>query len=221
MATLITRLYETAAKAESAAKAAREAGVPAHDVDVVTTGSEITGAGLTADEAGRYAGRVDGGNAMAVVRAPFGMAIKATKALDSVDAIDNGFSRSTTTTESLSESFDKDKLIIRGNKRFLSSASQLPVVHETFSERFGMKLLSEHKRSNSIMSGAWKAFPWQGILHRQSGKKPSVSESKPSISGMLGWKTTTKPRKVHLNTDNPTPFSTMMNWRTVIRREVR
>lgn len=225
MATLITRLYDTEKSAAKAASSVIASGVPDHDVSVVAAKGEATAttgglidAGLTKGEAQGYVERIEGGAAMVIVRAPYGRALKTEKALAGTKPIDQGFQRSTLSDAS-SKVLNK-KQLLKGNKRYLSSDRALPLTNEgpVFSNRLGLKLLSDRKPKNVLLEGSKKIFPGKTLSSWSFNS--SVGHS--LISTKFGWPTLsfTRPR-VNLETENTTPFSSFLKWPTIIRRDVR
>lgn len=95
MTTIITRLYSSAADAESAVSAATAKKFPKSSMAIVsgTTDAAVAKAQLSAlgvypGAAATYANSVAGGNAVLVIQASFGKAYKASAAVEDTGAID-------------------------------------------------------------------------------------------------------------------------------------
>lgn len=224
MATLITRLYDTKNTAAKVVKALSDSGLRESDVSLIDgadASGQLKSAGLTGSEAAQYAAKIEGGNAMVAARAPFGTALKTIKTMDATDAIDQGFTRSTVDHSGGTEEFNK-KRYLAGNMRYFSSNMTRPVVNEgpAFSSRFGWKTLSSRKIfGNGIIEGSKKMFPGRQISHWSMGSS-LISSGKPFLSSLIKWKTLSPAPKVQLKTENTTPFSSAMGWRTLIRRQM-
>jgi hypothetical protein len=99
MTTILSRLYADREQADSVAADLKAEGYGARDMDVIAASEgashdavrqDISKAGVAATAAGIYAGRVAGGNALVVVRAPFGKAQKAGNIMDAHGPMDAG-----------------------------------------------------------------------------------------------------------------------------------
>lgn len=222
MATLITRLYDNEKTASKVVAALSEKGVPASSISVVTSSDGLVAAGLTSEEADNFAQGVGSGNAMLACRAPLGMANMVEKCMAATKAVDDGFRRTTLDSgaSASSQSLDKSSLL-RGNRRYMSSNSVLPISREgtIFSSRFGLKALSSRMPSkNTLMPGGKRIFPGKTLSSWSFGS--TVSSKR--ITEMFGWPMLSSGTKTgaQLQTENTTPFSAMMGWRTIIRREM-
>jgi hypothetical protein len=188
MTTIITRLYDSAERANSVAGALKKAGFPASTYDVITqTGkksalSQILAARVNAPDAELYAQNLSADRALLVVRAPFnpfGAARKAREIADGELAVDVGVPNENlyVREEPSPELFGA---VLKDHPRFMSS-DMVPGsgrYRGRFSEAFGIPLLSRRARSKSVYSERKlmlsEMLPFPVLLNRER-KKSTLS----------------------------------------------
>lgn len=157
MTTIITRLYPDRKHADIVAAALKADGIRHENIDVISKSpakmsalnTQIRSAGVYQSAAVTYAGRVAGGEALLVVRAPVGQGLKATEIVNRYESIDAGvkhpdYYRGTTgnsttvyRTSGTANLLDSNTTILTGRGIIKDSTP--------FSSMFGMPLLTSGK----------------------------------------------------------------------------
>lgn len=198
MTTIITRLYPDAAKAESVADALKAGKIPGRDIDVISGAGDhgsvkdrLTEAGVTEGNADAYAARIEGGNALVVVRAGFnprGAALTARKIVDDHDPMDLGLEDENVYVQK--EMRDKAGLgipkVLRDHPLMLSSDMATHRMDRLLvSQTLGLPLLKKHRsRRSAIEGGAHMSYRFLPI--------PLLSEHKRTNSVIHGGYLITK-----------------------------
>jgi len=220
MTTLITRLFadrDTAAKASEALLSGgfNRKSVSAIDGDQSAARSALVDMGVSDAAADVLAGKVAGGSGVVALRAPFGKAGDAISTLDRFDPVDVDIEQEAHISAAPAPEYSKS--IIPGNKKFLTMDGAVGS-GTGFSESIGMPLLSSRQRGKAKVdtSTISQRFGFK-LLSRKQGGKAKVDTS--TISEKLGLKLVKKPREGTSVINNPTPFSSMLGWPTIIKSE--
>lgn len=204
MTTIITRLYGDKRKASRVVSALKSENYLDRDIDVITgkddpddpehaaLRAEMKKAGVYANAAATYAEKVAEGNALLVLRAPFGRAKGALPIIDAHNSIDAGVKYTEVyagARESVKVKRDQ-YLPILLNDQTMMSGDVLPGLVKTstpFSSAFGIPVLMESK-----------------------GKAKLLTDNPTPFSSLFGMTLLTRGGpSAKLMTDNPTPFSSL------------
>jgi hypothetical protein len=203
MTTIITRLYADKKAAGAVTKALHDAGFPKGTVDVIEAGSGAAAALMAAragaETAAAVAGKLDGGKAAVVARAPvtpFGAARAAMQIMDDADPIGvTGAAAS----EYIRETPRGDILlsILSDHPRWFTPdmGPGKGRARGTVSSAFGLRTLSrERERRPAIRGGAFistKVLPFP-LLKAKSGSSSAMSGGGTPFSTLLGWPTVSR-----------------------------
>jgi len=220
MTTIITRLYESEAQAGNVVDKLKAEGFPENTYDVITSAdaSAMEAAHVGAEAAATYAGKMDPGNALLVVRAPFvpfGAARAAMTAADSEPSIDMGGMNQNVHVEI--EQKEVSRKILTDHPLFLTSKERPKTQHKTVSESLGFSLLSDRKpASNSIRHGHWANFLFPLISHR----KPTGQTIRHGFWANFAVPHLTKKdtSKLSIRKGGGFPLSEIFGWKLIIRR---
>lgn len=187
MTTVISRLYPDEATAQGVAAELGKAGFPAATIDIVGSpdAAAIAATRVHKDDAAAYAGKMQAGNALLVVRAPvtpFGAARRAMEIVETAEAIPvGGVRRPNYHIEEMVKS-DLFLSVMRDHPLFLTSRMGPYAAGNIglFSQGMGWPLLSKHRTSRSASSG------WYSSASFWPGKR--VMAHKTSRSAIQGGK---------------------------------
>ncbi len=194
MTTVVSRLYDGADTAGQVAAQLMELGFPDANIDVIAAGNgaadAMRAARVDSNAAETYASHLDAKRSMLVVRAPFnpiGAAKTAIEIADAAGPVDAGVANENAyVTETPSKRYFLS--VLTDHPRYFSS-DMVPGsgrYRTRFSSAFGMKLLSEKKRRNSVYSGG-KLFMTKSLSTKP--RKKSVTRSRPILSEAMNMPT--------------------------------
>jgi len=212
MTTLITRLYADKDTAKQASEALEAKGFDRNSVSLLGSDTAaMADAGLDEAVSGAYAAQMSGDNSLLMLRAPFGSVGTAVSALNRFDAIEVDTEQETYIRPVDDPSMSSS--IIPGNKKFLTSQSEIGS-GTGFSEAFGMRLLSRRQQGKAKVGHSTKTGKRENLLSRKQTGKAKVSHR--TVTGKR-WNLIKKPSAGTSVIHNPTPFSSMLGWPTIIR----
>lgn len=218
MITVIARLYGDEASARGVVGRLYRQGFPRNAITLVSKSDgdvegRIARALVPEDAAGKLAAKVEDGNSIVIVRATY-------KPLNAVRIANETFETSGAVPSGLeTESFrvkaprDHAPSILKDHPRFLTLDGSVRG-GPTVSERVGLRLLSRHKRRDSVISGG-RLFFGDGVLRGRQAKAslktgkfmskafwpmPLLSKKKDGLSVLPG---------------GGHPLSRLMGWPTV------
>lgn len=231
MTTVITRLYADQNAAEAVARRLRFEGFPGNAVQVISAGGmdrdalvdKMSRAMVPGEAAAGYAGKVEGGNSLLVIRAtyrPLGAAQIARDTVARSPALDSGV----TPEESwVKDGPDHAPSVLKDHPRLMT----LPIEPEDYrpgliSEQLGIPLLSRPKARTSAIRGGRhvsKAF-WP---------MPLVTRNRKANSAMHGTRHMSKafwpmpllsktPRRNSVIRGGALPLSRALGWPTISSR---
>lgn len=222
MTTIITRLYEDEEAAEGAAGALRADGFGEDTFEVVSgkkrsaKGKEVPdriGAAISdTGSAAALTEKVQGGNALLVVRAPFGTALTAKRVLATTPSIDAGVAQ----TERYDGGPSTGGSVMSGGELYMSWDGFPPLSsgRTPFSSYLTMSVLSAPKRKDNLRTKNVQIMPWKPLSDWKLGTKPS-REPLP-FSSMIGWKPLKERSPVRdLLSREKTPLSSAIGWKTL------
>ncbi len=222
MTTLITRLYRALADAEAAKKALNADGCPNSAISLIYKATEAGGrpvahdlaaieqAGVYPSAAVIYAGHVDEGASLLVVRAPFGTALRTHDILADFPAMDVGVSPADAYVESRPSprrSADPRATLLDSDLLFLSGDLMPPALTKrgwTFSHYFGLPLLTGWMPTRgALLSGRTTISSYFGLPLLTKSQEPwsSLLKTETPLSSALGLPLLSKDH----DTRNPSP----------------
>jgi len=244
MTTIISRLYKTETTAKRIVSALQEAGIRESDVSLVavakateegapapSASGDVAATGVAPEAVSAYAPKVEGGNALVVVRAPFGMATKARGVLDSAPTVSAGLERE--------EAYVRDSAtgpsrmvrhaapasgarnIIPGNKKYFTGESEISTADPTpLSSMLGWRTLKEYRNKDLVRRGEDRFIfkSWKRLSDWRLGSDVAAYRDRPTpFSNAIGWKTLKEPKKgaPSVISDDPTPLSSRLGWKTL------
>ncbi len=218
MTTIITRLYENKKTAEAVVSRLKADVYLDRDIDIVappaaTAKSKpslsrikeaITGAGVYPNAAALYAPRIASGEALVVVRAPLGKAVRAVALVDEFKSIDAGVKYQEVhigTQDRARTRRDGGYLPeLLGSNQTIMTGETLPGLMKTgtpFSSMFGIPLLIESGRRTRLMtnnSTPFSSLLGLGLLIRQWPHAKLITENTTPFSSLFGLPLLTKRR---------------------------
>lgn len=191
MTTIITRLYADEETARDAADALVSERFSSDDMEVIahdgsTNPSEaMANAGLRSAARTAYGSAMSEGNALLVLRAPFGTSMKAARTIEHIDAIDVGLVDETTHVPSSGPSLSST--ILSGHPLILSN----PHKNSMHGHILGKDpILKGRTKSSAIRGGAHMSTKfWPMKLLTASKSKSSVIRGGFHVSSMISLPT--------------------------------
>ncbi len=225
MTTIITRLYSDEQTARNASAFLAKNGFVDRDRDVISGGEggvvALRSAGVPADVAAAYAETLAGGTAVLVVRAGFGRAGKARALVAETETIDAGLPKQDFYVRGGLRPHTGRPVARPEDARILTGSGPGGALISTptpFSSWLGMTLLSTGPRSSSVMAGNKKITPGSHLT-TWTLNTPLMTDNVTPFSSLLGWKTLTKQKeRTSLPlTKSRTPFSDLLGMAPLSR----
>lgn len=220
MTTVISRLYADPQSARGIMERLYRQGFPRHSMSAIHANggdvrSRIERALVPSDAAEAYAARVREGATLVVVRAgykPLNAVRIATETFDTSGALQSGLAEESFRVQTPP---DHAPSILKDHPRFFTMPPSGDHIGGPLSDQFGFRLLSPHKRKDSVMHDG-KLFFGDGIIRKR--RSNSVFRNGGHVSQYFGWFMPLITRKRRSNSvirGGGHPLSRLLGWPTI------